>query len=147
MKHTRPYRLSHVKKQAPDRLSPGMCYNGLPTACAIPPPHKPPSPSRRFRFFFTREMADQPRTVSFQTLFESALLRYEKKTGVTLSKHPLAAQLRDCNSVESFNKLLQDIAREVRESKRITKSIKNIVSILTPISSVVYPAGAVGLVR
>ena len=92
-------------------------------------------------------MADQPGTVSFQTLFESALLRYEKKTGVALSKHPLAAQLRDCNSVEGFNNLLQDKAKDVRESKRITKSIKTIVSILTPLSSVVYPAGTVDLVR
>jgi hypothetical protein len=92
-------------------------------------------------------MANQSGSVSFQRLLETALLQYEKKTGVTLSKHPLALQLQSCNSVEDFNKLLQDKARDVRESERITKSMKIIVSILMPLSSVASPLDAVGLVR
>lgn len=92
-------------------------------------------------------MADHSGTVSFQRLFESALLRYEKKTGVTLSKHPLALQLQNCNSVEDFNKLLQDKAKDVRERERITKPMETIVSILTPLYSAVSLSGAVGLVR
>jgi len=58
---------------------------------------------------------------------------YEKKTGVTLSKHPLA------HSVENFNKLLQDKPKVVRASERITKSMKTILSVLTPLSSVDRP--------
>ena len=108
--------------------------------------NKPPPPSlRRFLFFSTREMSNQSGSVSFQRLLESALLRYEKKTGVTLSKHPLALQLQSCNSVEDFNKLLQDKAKDVRESEKITKSMKTIVSILTPLSSIVALSDNVGL--
>jgi len=92
-------------------------------------------------------MANQSRSISFQSLLESALLRYEKKTGVTLSKHPLALQLQSCDSVEYFNKLLQDKAKDVRESEKITKSMKTIVSVLTPLFSVASLPGAVGLVR
>src|SRR5260221_1323239 len=105
------------------------------------------SPPRRFDLFLTREMANQSRSISFQSLLESALLRYEKKTGVTLSKHPLALQLQSCDSVEDFNKLLQDKAKDVRESEKITKSMKTIVSVLTPLFSVASFPGAVGLVR
>ena len=92
-------------------------------------------------------MADQSGSVSFQKLLESALLRYEKKTGVTLSQHPLALQLQSCKSVEAFNYLLQDKAKDVRESERITKSMKTIVSTLTPLSSAASLPDAVGLVR
>ena len=104
------------------------------------------TPPRRSHFFLTREMANQSGSVSFQTLLESALLRYEEETGVSLSTHPLALQLQSCNSVEDFNKLLQDKAKDVRESERITKSMKTIVSILTPLNSVAS-LHAVGLVR
>jgi len=91
-------------------------------------------------------MANQSGSVSFQKLLESALVRYEKKTGITLSKHPLALQLQSCKSVEAFNYLLQDKAKDVRESERITNSMKTIVSILTPIFSVASLPDAVGLV-
>ena len=92
-------------------------------------------------------MANQSGSVSLRRPLESALLRYEKKTGVTLSKHPLALQLQSCNSVEDFNDILQDKAKDVRESERITKSMKTIVSILTPLSSAASLADAVSLVR
>ena len=92
-------------------------------------------------------MVNQSGSVSFQRLLESALLWYEKKTGITLSKHPLALQLQSCNSVEDFDELLQDKARDVRESERITKLMEIIVSILMPLSSVASPFDADGLVR
>ena len=92
-------------------------------------------------------MANQSGSVSFKKLFESALLRYEKKMGVNLSKHPLVLQLQSCNSVEDFNELLQDKAKDVREIERITKLMKTIVSILTPLSSAASLSNAVGLVR
>jgi hypothetical protein len=93
-------------------------------------------------------MANQSTSVvSFQTLLDSALLRYEKKTGITLSKHPLALRLQSCNSVEDFNNILQEKAKDVKESERIVKSMKTIVSILTPLSSAASLSNAVGLVR
>ena len=92
-------------------------------------------------------MANQSGSVSFQMALESALLRYEEITGVTLSKHPLALQLQSCNAVEDFNKLLQDTARDIRGSERIAKSMKTIVSILTPLSSIVFLPDSVGMVR
>ena len=91
-------------------------------------------------------MDNQSGSVSFQKLLESALLRYEKKTGITLSKHPLALQLQSCNSVEDFNRLVQDKAKNVKGSGRITKSMKTIVSILAPLSFVASLPDAVGLV-
>jgi len=100
-------------------------------------------PPQRFHFFLTREMANQSGSVSFQGLLESALRRYEKKTGITLSKHPLASQLQNCNSVEDFNELLQDKAKDVTESERITKPMRTIVSILTPLSSASLPDAVV----
>jgi hypothetical protein len=92
-------------------------------------------------------MANQSGSVSFQTLLESALLRYEKKTDITLFKHPLALQLQSCNSVEDFNNLLQDNTKDIRESERITNPMKSIVSILIPLTSVASLPNAVGLVR
>ena len=92
-------------------------------------------------------MANQSGSVSFQTLLESALLRYEKKTDITLFEHPLALQLQSCNSVEDFNNLLQDNAKDVRENGRITKPMKTIVLILIPLTSATSPPNAVGLVR
>jgi len=92
-------------------------------------------------------MANQSGSVSYQRRFESALLRYEKTTGVTLSRHPFALQLQSYDSVEDFNKLLQNRAKDVRESDRITKPMKTIVSILTPLSSVASLPDPVGLVR
>ena len=92
-------------------------------------------------------MANHSGSVSFQTLFESALLQYETKSGVTLSNHPLALQLHSCNSVEDFNKILQDKAKDVSESERIIKPMKTIVSILTPLSAAASLPDAVGLVR
>jgi hypothetical protein len=83
-------------------------------------------------------MANPSGSVYFQRVLESALIRYEKKTGVTLSEHPLAMQLQSCNSIDDFNNLLQEKAKDIKERERITKSMKTIVSILTPLSSVAH---------
>ena len=126
-----------------------------PSASPLPLPrhhfftgrHPRASSPRRSHFFRTRQMTNQSGSVSFQSLLESALMRYEIKTGVTLSRHSLALQLQRCNSVEDFNKLLQDNAKDIRESERITKSMKTIESILTPLSPVTSLTDAVGLDR
>jgi hypothetical protein len=74
----------------------------------------------------------------FQALFESALLDYKNKTGIPLASHPLAEQLQKCRSVDSVSTLLQEQARafsEFRESDKIIKSLKSVVSVLTRISA------------
>ena len=74
----------------------------------------------------------------FRDLFESALQDYEKKTNISLAKHPLAEQLDNHSSVESITTFLQDHARKFdnfSESDRLIKSIKNIISILCALSA------------
>ena len=95
-------------------------------------------------------MADPSGSRRFQALFESALQAYQTETGITLAEHPLAVQLQNCNTVESITTLIQGQAQafsNYRESDRIMKSIKNIVSILTPLSVAAPLTNAVGLVR
>ena len=55
-------------------------------------------------------MATLPESSVFESLFQSALEKYEKVTGIDLVRHPLAAQLERCNSVESMTRALQDRA-------------------------------------
>ena len=108
------------------------------------------SESARRLSFPTRDMADQSRSARFQALFESALQAYEKKTGITLAKHPLAVQLQSCHSVEDVNAVFQGQAKafsDFQASGKIMKAIKTTVSILTPISGAAAFADAVGLVR
>jgi len=93
-------------------------------------------------------MAHQSRSARFQTLFESALQAYEKKTGVTLAQHPLAQQLQSCHSTQEVITLLQGQVQAFDEFRRdkIIKSIKATVLILTPLSAAASLADAFGLV-
>jgi hypothetical protein len=108
-------------------LSPtSHCLGIIPS---LPPPPKPPQYDN---------MSDQPGLSHFQVLFESALQDYEKKTGITLTNHPLAERLQTCHSAESVTALLQEQTRalgEFRESDKIMRSLKNVVSVLSKISA------------
>src|SRR5579863_6621645 len=78
-------------------------------------------------FFPTRDMAHQPESARFQALFEPALQAYEKNAGISLTQHPLAIKLQNCDSVEAITGLLQDQAhafRHLQGSNKIMKSIK-----------------------
>ena len=55
-------------------------------------------------------MATLSESSAFESLFQSALEEYEKVTGINLVRHPLAAQLERCNSVESVTQAIQDQA-------------------------------------
>ena len=95
-------------------------------------------------------MADQSTSARLQDLFELALQAYEKKTGIALAQHPLAVNLQNCQSIDDITTLLQGQAQafnEFRESDRIMKAIKTIVTILTPLSEAVSLANAVSSVR
>ena len=85
----------------------------------------------------------------FQALFESALQDYEIQTGIPLANHPLVQQLQNCHSVESVTALLQEQAQafiEFRESDKIFKSLKGIVSALSRVSAISALGHSVGMV-
>jgi len=95
-------------------------------------------------------MAHQPQSAHFQALFEPALQAYEKKAGVSLTQHPLAIKLQNCDSVEAITGLFQEQARafgNLQGSDKIMKSIKATISILTKLSSAALLTDAFGLVR
>ena len=126
-----------------------------------PQPFTIASPSRGYTFIvnqisylwshsFPRDMGDQSGSAHFQTLFDSALQAYEKKTGVPLAEHPLAAQLQGCHSVESVTTLLQHQAKDFsdfRGKNRIMNLIQSTVSILSTLSANSALGGSIGLVR
>ena len=97
-------------------------------------------------FHPTREMTDHSAPAHFRDLFDDAFRAYEKETGINLANHPLAVKLQGCDSVEAITALLQDQAKDFKKSEKITKSIKSIVSILTPLSLAASLPDAVGLV-
>jgi hypothetical protein len=85
----------------------------------------------------------------FQTLCESALQDYEIQTGIPLADHPFAQQLQDCESVESITALLQEQAQafsKFRESDKIFKSLKGVVSALSGVSAIPALGQAIGMV-
>jgi hypothetical protein len=71
-----------------------------------------------------------------QTLFDLitvSLQKYENQASITLSKHPLAEQLRHSDSVETVIAILQEqipASGEFGVTDRITKSLCSIVSVL-----------------
>jgi hypothetical protein len=73
-------------------------------------------------------------------LFESALQDYEKQTGVALTNHPLAKQLRNCGrSVESVTAVLREQAQDFCEfpgKDKAMKSLQNIVSVLSRVQDI-----------
>jgi len=95
-------------------------------------------------------MAHQPESTRFLALLESALRAYEKNVGVSLTQHPLAIKVQNCDSVEAITGLLQDQARAFRDlqgSDKIMKPIKTTVSILSKLSSTASLDSGLGLVR
>jgi hypothetical protein len=86
-------------------------------------------------------MSRQSRPADFQmsfNLFEASLQEYEKQTGIALSKHPLAEQLRCSDSAESVTAVLQEqvptCTSEFGGTDKITKSLSSIVSVLYTLS-------------
>jgi len=70
-------------------------------------------------------------------LFAASLQKYEKQTGVALSEHPLAEQLRYSDSAESVTAILQEQVAACSEfggTDRITKSLSCVVPVLYTLS-------------
>lgn len=84
-------------------------------------------------------MLHQSRPAHFQILFDlstASLQEYEKQTGIALSKHPLAKQLRYSDSAESVIAILQEQLPACSEfgGTRIAKSLSSVVSVLCALS-------------
>ena len=94
-------------------------------------------------------MTNQSGSSRLQVLFEAALYDYEKQTGIALAEHPLASQLQDCASVESFTVVLHGQTQafnEFRGREKILKSLKNALSVLYELSATANLGQDFGLV-
>lgn len=84
----------------------------------------------------------------FEVLFQCALEEYEKQTGIDLLKHPLAAHLDLCDSVESVTEALQEQAQAFREfqggNSKVTTLLRNAVQVLHNLSSAAVLGEGVG---
>ena len=96
-------------------------------------------------------MDDHSQSSRFRALFDAALQDYQRQTCTTLSGHPLAEKLQDCDSVESVTAVLREQAQAFSDFRggegRIMKSLKTIVSVLYTLSENSGLGEAIGLVR
>ncbi|KAF8267107.1 hypothetical protein EI94DRAFT_72539 [Lactarius quietus] len=80
-------------------------------------------------------------TLNFQPIFEKALEEYKKKTGKDLTTHPLAAEIKGCNSPEAILAILEVKANELNQSpsrssdERLTKWLNPTVNVLNALSA------------
>jgi len=76
---------------------------------------------------------------NFRPIFEKALEVYKKKTGKDLTAHPLAAEIKACNSPEAILTVLEGKANELNKSRssdeRLTRWLKPTVNILNALSA------------
>ena len=86
-----------------------------------------------------------------QFLFEAALESYESQTGMKLIDHPLARQLENCNSIESFTAVLQEQAQLFSQFRgdngKVMRSLKSVVHVLHVLSTSTSLGEGIGLVR
>jgi hypothetical protein len=74
----------------------------------------------------------------FNLILDAALKEYKKKTGGQLLEHPLAAQVKRCNSIGAISAILEDQAREFQQFRdgdlRLMKWINPMVDYLSRFS-------------
>jgi hypothetical protein len=84
----------------------------------------------------------------FQAIFQAALKSYQKQTKKDLLTHPLASQLRSCESTTAILAILQEQVQEFDKShsgdERLTKWLGPTVNVLNAFSAAV--SGGVSLV-
>ena len=86
---------------------------------------------------------------NLNSILEAALSEYQKKTGSKLLEHPLAAEMKQCDSIGAFSALLQGQAREFQQfrngDQRLMKWIDPMVNVLTTFSEAL--GGVASIVR
>jgi fungal STAND N-terminal Goodbye domain len=90
-------------------------------------------------------------TSNFQSIFNTALKVYEKKTKKDLLAHPLAAQLQACKSPGDILAILQDKVNEFDESRsadsRLSRWLSPTINVLYAFSATLgQGVGLVGLI-
>jgi hypothetical protein len=89
-----------------------------------------------------------PSSTSFEAIFIEAVKTYEKKTKKDLTSHPLAAELRSCNTLNDILAVLRAQAQVLDRSQgaddKLTKWLDPIVNVLCSFSETI--GNAVGLV-
>ena len=85
---------------------------------------------------------------NFQSILNTALELYEKKTNNKLLTHPLAAQLQSCDSPAAILSVLQDLIQQFDQRRhndeRLANCLKPTVNVIYAFSSTL--AQGVGLV-
>ena len=85
----------------------------------------------------------------FQAIFQAALESYRKQTKKDLLAHPLATQLKACDSTTAILAILQDQVQAFDKSRsgdeRLTKWLSPTVNVLCAFSATI--SGGVSLVR
>ena len=85
----------------------------------------------------------------FQAIFQAALESYQKQTKKDLLAHPLATQLKVCDSTTAILAILQDQVQAFDKSRsgdgRLTKWLSPTVNVLCAFSATI--SGGVSLVR
>ncbi|KAH9008476.1 hypothetical protein EDB84DRAFT_1681985, partial [Lactarius hengduanensis] len=78
-------------------------------------------------------------TPNYHPIFEKALKEYKKKTRKEISTHPLAEEIRGCDSIEAILTVLQGKANELNKSQssdeRLTKWLTPTVNVLNVLSA------------
>ena len=76
---------------------------------------------------------------------------YEIQTGTKLMKHPLAAKLKKCHSVDDITKCLADYTRAFRKFRgndgKVAKLLRSVVHVLHTLSTSTVLGEGVSLVR
>ena len=83
----------------------------------------------------------QPTTASssFQSIFNSALKTYEKRTKKNLLTHPLATQFENCDSTTAILSVLQDQVQKIDQHR---SSNEKLTKWLVPTVNVLYAFSA-----
>ncbi|KAN0135081.1 Ankyrin repeat-containing domain protein [Lactarius tabidus] len=79
-------------------------------------------------------------SISFQTIFDTALSDYSEQVGIDLATHPLAESLRSCGSPDDVLKLLEDKAKEFKDFRDGNRKLLNC---LHPVVQVVHTLSTV----
>ena len=77
-------------------------------------------------------------TTNFQPIFDEALKEYKKKTGKELASHPLAEEIKSCDTPEAVLAVLQGKADELNQYRsgdgQLTKWLTPAVNVLNALS-------------
>jgi hypothetical protein len=123
------------------------CVRPLPSTHSA---HNPYSPSLVMSITATPATTASSSKSRFQAIFQVALTSYRKQTKEDLLAHPLASQLRSCESTTAILAILQDQVREFEKhtdgDERLTKWLGPTVNVLSAFSAAVsWGVSLVGL--